>query len=189
MKFTAYQSLPKLSTSMKLVPSTASFIESILKHKLLGKCFCGSGNAIYLGAPMQQFLIKDKHVLENHIQYRNCLYYKRILYKRKIYKSVMYCADTTRNDSCVMLSSGEFALVHNFIVLPDRSLLVDLQNLKLRSQPIVSGQYVKIRHIKLVEGIGERVCLTIDSIHEPSFLISSGGYNFVSRLPYGCTVE
>lgn len=187
-KFVAYQSLPQMCSSAKLSPSTSTFVRSVLKNKMLSNCV-RAGNCVLLGKPVDHNSFLNSFSPLSQRDFSHGQFYKRILYKRSVYVTVSYCSGRVRNDSCVFLISGEFAFIHNFFVLEDKSVKAYVEILKLQRQPIIRSEHVKLCHLKKIEGFGERKCVNIDDILEPCFLLKTGGCEFVSRLPYGCTVE
>lgn len=180
IEFTIYQSLPKLCSTLNLRPQTRKFVNAILNHKLLVRCVRSSGNSILLGKPQYLDSVVDKRTPLHPGILKTCLVFVCVL---------VYCDGKGQNDSCVLLISGQYALIQNFLKTPDGSLLVDVKILMLERKPVFTGKYVKILHVMAIQGLGERKCVPISDIQEPCFFIDTVSGTYVSRLPYGCTVE
>lgn len=187
-KFAKYQLLPILVSTSKLAPSTLNFIDSLMKHKMLRKC-ARSGKCVLVGKACELNYNLNLCPSLPEINLTNCRCYRRIIYQRNSYCTVSYSRNKEINDSGALLLSGQYVVIHNFILLADKSVIVDVEVLNLVGQPILQGEHIKLRHVKGVECYGLRKCVGIDMIYEPIFVLNSGGSMFVSRLPYGCTVE
>lgn len=189
-KFLIYRSLPYLCDKMVRAESTVSFCEEITGNKRLKKAHRTNEGCILLGKSEHYYLSEaEQRCLAPFSRQTSCFRYKRFVFNRKRYCTANYCKYLKNNDSCILLSDGRFGIIREILMLAEYKIVLLVEVLRVSPQVVVQNSHTRINHLHRFQMTSKTVCVAPNLIMQPCLIVSVENDQYLSPIPYGCSVE
>lgn len=103
------------------------------------------------------------------------------------YTSSQYVDKKKNNDSYAILKDGKVVKIIYIVMSPLGEILLLVQTIKCSKRLLIQNDYVALRHVLKIKGIGKMLCIKLSLIKQPCVVMNLSNNNiYVSELPYGC---
>ncbi len=194
-KFLIYQALPTVCSKLVQSKMVTAFHDKLLNYKLLVNYDRVSEmNCVLLGKPVILTITdQDLEKLDPDLRNcgsRECLVYERMYYKKKKYTTSSYGDGKKNNDSYAMLDCGQCVNILRIVKHPaGNKVLLYVEKVNTLVKPVLEISIGKFDQIKRIVNSGERVIVSVERLDKPCFRLKVRSKQFISQIPYGCTVE
>lgn len=193
-KFLIYQTLPSLGSSMEICSKTVAFSERVMNYKKLTLIYerTTSRNCVLLGKATAYSSQELSQLMSEFISPSDsfdCVAYQRMIFCRKKFATSSYCVGKDNNDSCAFLHDGTCVIIHNILLLLSGKVILRVQTMKFERFFLQNNEVGRRTHLHKVLGFGEFKCISLESIAEPCLQMKTSDTIYISKIPFGSTVE